>query len=250
LVGWLCYFILLAPTLLNKNYSPSVAWDKYAYLPSLGILMILAWLLKWFWTGGRMRQATLGAIVLVVAAAEVRATRQYLDVWQNTESLYQYMLRLAPDACLLHNNYGIILGRQGKTEEAIGHFQQALRSNSDYADAHNNLGIALASQGKIGDAIPHLRRTLHLNPGRAEAHNNLGNMLAHEGQIEEAMSHYSQALQLKPDYVDAHINLGVLLQRRGLIDKAIAEYQEALRIDPRNELAQRHLQVKASQPMK
>src|SRR5439155_21282069 len=47
-----------------------------------------------------------------------------------------------------HNNWGVVLDRQGKLAEAMEHFQQALRIKLDYAEARANLARALALQGK------------------------------------------------------------------------------------------------------
>ena len=53
LTGGLCYFVLLAPTLLNKSYSQSVAWNKYVYLPAVGLLLVLVALGAVFDSPGR-----------------------------------------------------------------------------------------------------------------------------------------------------------------------------------------------------
>ena len=58
---------------------------------------------------------------------------------------------------------------QGKLEEAIASYRQALRLKPDYAEAHNNLGIVSEGQGKLEEAIASYRRRLRLKPDYAEA---------------------------------------------------------------------------------
>ena len=66
---------------------------------------------------------------------------------------------------------------QGKLEEAIASYRQAVRLKPDYAEAYNNLGNALKDQGKLEEAIASYQQALRLKPDYAEAHNNLGNAL-------------------------------------------------------------------------
>jgi Flp pilus assembly protein TadD len=73
---------------------------------------------------------------------------------------------------------GYVLAEQGRLDEAIQHFNQALRLNPYFAGAHNNLGIALARNRKLEDAEDHFKEALRINPGFAGARNNLNRILA------------------------------------------------------------------------
>jgi Flp pilus assembly protein TadD len=57
-----------------------------------------------------------------------------------------------PDA-EAHFNLGNALRAQGKTDEAIAEFREAIRLKPDHASAHTNLGNALDAQGKTDLAI-------------------------------------------------------------------------------------------------
>jgi Flp pilus assembly protein TadD len=74
-------------------------------------------------------------------------------------------------------NLGQALSEQGRLNEAMIHFREALRLSPNYAEAHNNLGSALAQQGKLELAIPHFYTSLKILPDFAEAHNNLAQQL-------------------------------------------------------------------------
>ena len=63
---------------------------------------------------------------------------------------------------------------QGKLDEAVAQYQQALALKPDFAEAHNNLGIALRDQGKLDEAVAQYRRALALNSRYGETYGNLG----------------------------------------------------------------------------
>ena len=94
-----------------------------------------------------------------------------------------------------------MLGKTGKLEEAIDHFQKALQLKPDIAEAHNNLGVVLAKIGKLDEAVEHYQEALQIRPDYAEARINLGNALRTLGKLDEAIEHYQKVLQIKADSI-------------------------------------------------
>jgi tetratricopeptide (TPR) repeat protein len=77
------------------------------------------------------------------------------------------------------------------------------------------LGAALWREGRLEEAMARWKEAIAIAPGYAEAHNNLGVALAATGRLDDATAEYMEALRLRPDYVDAHVNLAALLRRQG-----------------------------------
>jgi tetratricopeptide (TPR) repeat protein len=73
---------------------------------------------------------------------------------------------------------GNALLREGKLQEAIGHFEQALRIKPDFADAHYNLGVALETLGRTQEAIQHYKQALRIKPDFTQAQNALARLQA------------------------------------------------------------------------
>jgi serine/threonine-protein kinase len=184
-----------------------------------------------------------------VAAVDLlrRASRQYPgDFWVNHSLglalLYQkpaeaerYLamaVALRPDSAGAHNNLGLTLQGQGRSEEAIAEYRRALALDPNYAGANTHLGIALMSQGKMKEAIQEFHQAINRDPKYAPAHNNLGNALANLGKQEEAITEFRRALALDPKDGKAHYNLGVILLNQSKLDEAIAEFHLALDLDP------------------
>jgi FkbM family methyltransferase len=147
-------------------------------------------------------------------------------------SHFNQALWLNPDYTEAHSNLGNVYYFLRNYEAAIACYERALRLDANFAVAYNNLGTALSCLKRYEEAGTHCRKALSLKPDYAEAHNNLGIALKGQGQIGEAIVHYQQALRLRPDYSEAHNNLGLAFAERDDREAAIGSYQEALRLKP------------------
>ncbi|MHC4799111.1 MAG: hypothetical protein ACYTF1_20955, partial [Planctomycetota bacterium] len=103
-VGWLFFFVALSPTLMVVGYSLGIAADKYVYLPSIGLLLPLAWLLGRLWSRPirlsrlKVQRYVVLVLVLTLAAAETLVTRRQLVYWKDSVSLYRHMSSVAPNS--------------------------------------------------------------------------------------------------------------------------------------------------------
>jgi len=61
--------------------------------------------------------------------------------------------RLMPRFAAAHSNLGSILKEQGKSQQAIAHYQQAIDIDPMFAGAYSNLGSAYKDSGRMEDAI-------------------------------------------------------------------------------------------------
>ena len=66
-------------------------------------------------------------------------------------------------------NEGNALSSQGKYDEAIKAYDEAIRLDPNFAKAWNNKGIALYGQGKYDEAIKAYHEAIRLDPKYAEA---------------------------------------------------------------------------------
>ncbi len=239
LTGILFFFIAVFPAIGVIGFADTIAANRYTYLPLLGILIIAAWLLGGLWrarskTSGSLWSGRVMACSLVAAltAAEAMATRQYLALWQDTETLYRHMARQSPRAWAVHYTLGNILMQKGNTQEAITVFEHTLDIRPDSVLSHNNLGLAYSRLNRLEEAAAHYRRAISLQADYAEAHNNLGNILARQARLDEARQEYRQALQLRSTYVEANLNLANVLAMQGLFDEAIAQLRRGVESSP------------------
>ena len=112
------------------------------------------------------------------SAAEMARTRRATDQQNRLVSGSAYLGAIVPESADLHNILGLSLARQGRIEEAIGEFREAMRLEPDSAMTHWHLGAALASRGARDEAIEHLRRSVQLDPNNPLARQDLEAVLA------------------------------------------------------------------------
>jgi tetratricopeptide (TPR) repeat protein len=205
-VGWLWYAITIAPVIGIIQVSlttPYAIADRYHYLPSIGIAIMLAWGIPSVTKNKETRKKILlpaGIAVLVILAV---FTWQQCGYWKSTAALFSHALHVTKNNNIAHNNLAAVLLKEGKIEEAIDHCNQAIRITPDYADAYYNKGIA---------------------------YNNLG-------QYQRAIEDYSEAIRLKPDYTDAFINRGFAYSMTGQYQLAIEDFNKLIRLQPDDFLA-------------
>jgi tetratricopeptide (TPR) repeat protein len=147
---------------------------------------------------------------------------------------FQEAVLCKPDDADARFNLGTALDNKGRTDEAIRQYQEVIQLKPDYALAHYNLGVALDKKGQTDEAIRQYQQVIQLKPdfGLAQAHYNLGVALAGKGQMDEAIPQFQEAIRSKPDYADAHFNLGATLFAKGRVDEAIRQYQEVIQLEP------------------
>ena len=242
-VGWLWYLGTLVPVIGLVQVGGQAMADRYTYVPFIGLFIMVSWgaadlLARWQYRS--IALPITAGLALLACAIIARGQARY---WRNTMALWAHALEVTSENYVAHNGLGVALVDQGRNDEAIAHYSEALRFKPNFREAHNNLGNALVSLGRSAEAIPHFSKALLLKPDSAEVHNGLGAALARQEKVTEAIHHYFEALRLKPDFADPHNNLGLALVDQGRVSEAIAHYSEALRIKPDYALAHNNLGI-------
>ncbi len=207
--------------------------DHFQYLASIGpitlvVACIAGYVLKHH--EQRLKIFTVAAVV-VVSLLAVKTWRQgkiFADPW----TLWNQTLASNPESSLAHNNIGSILARQGKHQEALDHFAQALKLSPSREIPHYNMGFELATLGRIDEAIEQYEESLKIRPNYVKALNNLGSLLAQKGRIEDAVRCWTDVVEIDPDYTGAHSNLLMAYSRLGDSAAARREYDRIKVLDP------------------
>ena len=230
-VGWFWYLGTLVPVIGLLQVGAQAYADRFTYVTTIGLYIILAWAVADLLSGWRFRSLVALPAVAVLLACACLTVRQ-IPCWANSEILFRSAIAVTDKNSLAHGNLGGALFVQGRLEDAMAEYYKALEIDQNQSDPHNNLGLALATRGHYPEAIYHYNEALRIDPKNAAVHNNLGLVLAGQGRLKEAMEHYEEAIRLNKEYAEAHNNLALALAEVGRAPEAIAHYDESIRIRP------------------
>ena len=213
-------------------------FEHRLYLPVFGFSLATSYAVFRFFGDRRVLATMISFLVVVLLGI---ATYQRNGIWQSELLLWSDVLSKSPWNSRAHTNMGIVLARQGKTREAIEHFNESLRIKPGDAKTLMNSGNAMAMMQQYDEAVLLFTKLIDADPRNAKAQFNLGTALAHQGKIREAERHFREAIQLVPDYADARINLGLALMRQGKMEEATACFKEVLASNPNQKDAHAYL---------
>lgn len=232
LVGWLWFLGTLVPVIGLVQVGGQAWADRYTYLPSIGLFIMIAWSVQlWLSRRTAARGLVAGAAFLCLLAC-VLATEQQLPNWEGSLPLFGRIVANYPDCAGAQNGMGLALSFVGRKSEAIEHFREALRLQPGSVHAHYNLGIELADAGKLEEAMTNFNEAIKLNPRSEQLHNNIGVILAREGKLQEALEQFQRAIELNPRYPKPYFNCAKALEGLGRTNEAQANYQKAEQLDP------------------
>ena len=154
---------------------------------------------------------------------------------------YRKALALDPQFAPAHFNLAVSLLRSDELDEAADQYRAALAIKPT-AETYNGLGFVLGEQGKVDEAIARFREAIATNPKYTAAHNNLAGSLIKQGRLDEAALHYQHSLREKPS-ATLHNRLGIILMQLGRSDEAVQQFRKAIAMKPGYEEASRNLEA-------
>jgi tetratricopeptide (TPR) repeat protein len=129
------------------------------------------------------------------------------------EAMSQYIMawRLNPDAdSACFAGIAIILHNEDKFKLAVIFYQKAAERKSPLPLVYEDYGIVLVKLGRFDEAMKQFFTAAQIDPNSAEPHFLMGKLLLQQGRDAEAMAHLHAALQLDPN------NLEILLLTAGV----------------------------------
>jgi len=139
LVGWLWYLGTLFPVIGLVQVGSQALADRYTYIPLIGLFIIIGWVLPDLLSKWQYRRTTLGISAGIVLVAMLLCTRMQVSHWRNSKFLFEHALNVTKNNNTMHTSYGSVLLDEGRYEQAVAHFNEALRLNPENYLTHNNM---------------------------------------------------------------------------------------------------------------
>lgn len=216
-IGW--YLITLAPTFLNIGKANLVffAVDRYAYLPMVGLLIVLVYIYK------SIRPIAVSIIIVVLIALSINQT----NTWKTPDGVFRRTLDIYPESVGARVGLATILRHQNKLEEAFEVITEGVK-HMDHSLLHMNAGFVYAATGQVSDAEERFRAAITMDPSNPEPYFSLGSLFDQTNRTDGAISMYEKAVELDDSYVIARAKLGNLYLSKGQTEKARDQFEKAL----------------------
>ena len=208
-IGWMWYLITIVPVIGIIQIGSHVMADRYHYLPSIGIGIMLAWGMPCLIRNDDIRKYFLYPAAIAFLAFLVVLTWRQCGYWRDSITLFSHTLNVTDDNYIAHNHLASALLKERNFEKAIYHYNEAIRINPVYAHAYYNRGITYYILGQKQLALNDFKetiRTIPKIPKFVAAYNNIGVTYSDLGQYQSAVESLSEAIRIKPDYADAWNN--------------------------------------------
>lgn len=235
--GILWYLILLAPSFSTfyKNEFLYFASNRYAYLPSIGIFLIVAVIAVSLWDrikGLRIPIAVLGSASLIGC---VFIVHQQVIIWHDPASLFSNVLRIYPDSAVANNN---LASTYKNGPEALPLLQKAVSLEPSFILGYRNIATYYRTNNQL-DAMKQTYEfalskllekpqtttdDLSLLYDYAEYKDETGD---HTGTIELLQ----KAIDLHPEFSESYYNLGVKYEKYNQLADALAALQKAFALN-------------------
>jgi tetratricopeptide (TPR) repeat protein len=214
-VGWFWYLGTLIPVIGLVQVGDQAMADRYTYLPSIGIAIMLTWGIPLLFRHKDIRKKALFPVGVAVIATLTFLSWMQCGYWKNSFTLFGHALDVTKNNYLAHNRLASALSHVGKNKEAIYHFNQSINAEPKYIPTYIHKGVAYIKLGQYHLAIECFNEANRRNPYNAEAYNKRGFAYLKLRQFQRAIEDYNQAITNQPDYADAYYNRAVIYFTQG-----------------------------------
>jgi tetratricopeptide (TPR) repeat protein len=229
LVGWAWFLMMLLPVIGIIQVGMQSMADRYAYLPSIGLFIVLVWGVAELAARSqalRLAAICIGCVFLLACAI---GTRHQLGFWRDDLTLYRHVVDVTP-----RNNYlGYLRLAKlyfilGQDDDAITALYSTLEADPKDLVVRDRLAVALLKRGDYAGACKQYRLILGRQQNFSPGLNNLARILAVAADPTlrngtEAVSLARRACELThfkdPNYLNT---LAAALAETGNFDEAVS----------------------------
>jgi protein O-mannosyl-transferase len=232
--------ITLIPVLNLQGVGENVLAERYLYIPSVGLLLFVSWIVADLLRRMPQRQMTLTATVAVcvISTVSIAQIRSRAIDWQNDLTLFGSTLRMSPDAALIHNSMGQLRLDAGEFDAAEREYNAALQAatgqqnTTQIANAYLGLASTAWHRGEAQRGLQLADTGLQFAPGLASLQIARGILLLQLGRMSEAKAGLERAARLSP-YDEVTLNaLGAIAIAEKNYTAALEYFRRCVSVDP------------------
>ena len=201
--GWLWFLGTMVPMIgleaVGYQGMQGMA-DRYAYLPFIGLFIMICWGLSDWAEHRRISVVWLAGLSFVGLSILTVVAHRQIGYWSDSATLWSHTLQVTNRNWLAENNLGKILMSQGRVEEGVSHFLKATEIYPNDPVSNMNLGIYELQRGNSTEAIERFKKALissHDANLRFAAFNDMGRAYSVLGDTARAQECFAAAEDLR-----------------------------------------------------
>lgn len=270
-VGWFYYLITLLPVIGLIQVGIQAMADRYTYIPSIGLLIILVFSFSHL----KINRIYYGLAILIIIILSILTFSQSKK-WKNSYSLFFYTINVTDRNYAAYYYLGKTFLEDGDLESAKNYLEKSISIKSDYGPAHCDLGLLYAKKGDYQKSKIFYEKALMVYPFDNDIKQNLANSFYYLGDIKKAIEifetiptekrsatmltnlgicygtinntkkakeNFTKALEKDPEYIDALINLAVAYMYEHKLNEAEEFLKKAQKLDPENHFLKTNYEI-------
>ncbi|MEH6608904.1 MAG: hypothetical protein V7696_06015 [Halioglobus sp.] len=205
IIAGLCwYLITLLPVIGLMHVGLQSHADRYMYIPSIGILIALSYLVP----SSTSRYRTMGVSLIAVFICYLSLICYWqIGYWEDRRTLFTRALNISGPHWRLHVQISEDFLDRGMPLEALEHGRKAIMLRSDSPLAFRQMGNIYMKMNNLKTAESYYLRAINLGSSAAILYNNLGVALGRQNKTKDAVIAFNIALGIQPNLYTAKINL-------------------------------------------
>ena len=164
-VGWFWFLGTLVPAIGLVQVGRQALADRYTYIPSIGFWLAVVWgagKLTEKWRNRETLTWAAGATAIIVC---IVLTVRQIGCWKNTEALYAHARNVTPRNWIATACLAAELQSEGKADEAVAMYLEALQFNPHRTEVRCKLGDLLFERRRVDEALAQFQKAIELDPG-------------------------------------------------------------------------------------
>ncbi|MBZ5525568.1 MAG: tetratricopeptide repeat protein, partial [Acidobacteriia bacterium] len=208
--------------------------DRYAYLPMIGIFIMVVWLAAELTEHSMALRRAAIAVSVVTLCAFAWRTHQEIGYWRNTETLFTRSLEVTGPNYTAEDNITWALDISGHPDRALPHALAAARMAPDVGVILSHLADVLFHLERYDEAIDEYHKALaaKLHPtSELWLHTQLGLSFVRKNRLDEALNEFNIAVRLAPNKAAGYLHRGGVEYQQGRLDAAASDFTRSLQLE-------------------
>lgn len=238
--GMAWFLLCLLPVLQFLPVGKAFAADRYTYVPSIGLFILLGGLFSWYLENNKNLSLQIKGIGLAFLVFFGVSSFARTQDWKNTQTLFEDVIKQYPQVAVAHNNLGNLYSNSDSLQLALKYYEGAIKADSNYFLAWNNAGNTYFKLNQYDKAMDMFDQALRVKPGdtmilnkQLETYSNWAGILAMQKDYTGGLEKLRLGMKMNPIRQDLYTNSGNIYAMQGNMDSALYYFRVSLTLgDP------------------